>query len=130
MPIHVEWYDNQHKVICQRFEGIWTWEELSTSVKPVYDLAESVPYGVMLLIDMSQTTFMPHGNAALQGLNNLKNSSENVKKVVFVINSTVIKTFAGMVFGMMPKWRNRTQFVKTLAEGQELVTKWLAQPVL
>ena len=105
----------------QRFVGKWKWEDLSNSIKPVRDLTNTISGSVPLLIDLSQTDYLPGGNAMLHGMNSIRQSPRNINRVIFVIDSQLVKTFAEMVFSMMPVWRGRTQFVKTAQEGRQII---------
>src|SRR4051812_3828143 len=126
MPITTRWYDKEHRVIAQKFEGRWTWEELNREMAAMSDLASSVPYTLVLYTDMSGTNVAPSGNLLAQGRSGVANVPDNVTHIVIVIQSRLIEVFAGLVFEMVPKWRNRVKFAKTVAEGQELVAEALA----
>ena len=123
MPITIEWYDNQHRAIYERFIGQWTRDDLSVLAKQVDEFAVTVSWDVSILIDMSNAKSMPHGNAMMHGMNNLRQSPKNVANIVFVIDSHLLNTFANMVFGTIPTWRGRTRFVKTLQEGRQIIDK-------
>jgi hypothetical protein len=129
MPILTSWYDDDHRIITQKFDGNWTWDELNREMAVMATLADSVPYNLVLFTDMSSTTVAPKGNLIAQGRSGVANVPENVTQIVIVIHSRLIEVFAGLVFEMIPKWRNRVHLVKTLAEGQKLVAEAVAANV-
>lgn len=129
MPITVEWEDNSHQAIFLSFSGQWSWEDLSRSVHEIGQLADTVLGSVPLLIDMTATNYIPSGNAAQFGLNNLKFAPTNVCHIIIVNDSQMVKTLTTMVIAMSPTFRNRTRFVKTLEEGQKILNTLVRQPV-
>ena len=89
-------------------------------------LADSVPYNLVLYTDMSETNAMPSGNILAQGRSGVTNVPDNITQIIIVIQSRLIEVFAGLVFEMVPKWRNRVKFAKTVEEGQRLVGEAVA----
>ncbi len=128
MPITVDWEDNHHQAINLCFSGQWTWEDLSRSILEVGQLADTVLGSIPLLIDMTTTKYIPVGNAAQYGLNNLNFTPTNISYIIIVNDSQVIKTLISMVIAMSPTFCNRTRFVKTLEEGQQILNKHVRQP--
>jgi hypothetical protein len=127
MSISADWYDDDHRVWVERLEGDLTWDELNTALGQWKTTAESVPYNIVLLVDMSSIGSVPKGNLLAQGRSSSKFLPNNVNQIVIVIQSRLIEVFAGLVFEMMPKWRNKVKFVKTLEEGQKLVAEAIAK---
>ena len=123
MPIKTSWYDDQHRVVLQKFTGDWTWEELGQALKAMQSLPDPADGDWVVLNDMSETRIMPRGNVLMQGKMVFKQSPQNVSNIVFVLDSQMIKTFVRVVFDLMPSWRDRLQIAKTLEEGQRLVEK-------
>jgi hypothetical protein len=121
MSISTDWYDEEHRVIYQKFEGTWTWDELGRDQAQIAAFAKSVPYNLVLFTDMRETNIMPKGNVLAQGKSSIAHLPENVSQIIIVIQSRLIEVFAGLVFDMMPGWRNRVRFVKTIEEGRKLV---------
>lgn len=56
MAITAGWYDETQRVILQRYQGRWTWEELSIAAGTARALTASVPHSVVLFIDMLTLT--------------------------------------------------------------------------
>ena len=59
MPITTRWYDDDHRVIAQKLEGNWTWDELNGELEQMATLAASVSYDLVLFTDMSASTIIP-----------------------------------------------------------------------
>jgi hypothetical protein len=127
MPISLSWYDDQHRVIKLQFEGSWDWEELWRVQEEENKLAAAVSYNLIAFVDMSQTKLFPKGNILAQGRNSVTRLPDNLTLIVAVIQSRLIEVFAGLVIEMMPSWRNRVQFAKTVEEGQKLVAEAIAK---
>ncbi len=123
MPISINWYDENHQVISLQFEGNWDWDELRIAQEEEAQLASTVSHNLIALVDMSHTSILPKGNIVAQGRSSISNLPDNVTHIIVVIQSRLIEIFAGLVVDMMPSWRNRVQFVKTVEEGQHLVTE-------
>ena len=127
MPISTNWYDDEHRIITQNFKGAWTWDELSRALEEMATLADSAPYNLVLFTDMTGTNIAPKGNILAQGRSGVANVPDNITQIVIVIQSRLLEVFAGLVFDLVPKWRNRVKFVKTLDEGQKLVAEAVAK---
>ena len=121
MPITTRWYDDDHRVITQKLEGNWTWDELNGELEKMAALAASVSYDLVLFTDMSASKIIPNWNLLVQGRSRVAYVPDNVTQIVIIIQSRLVEVFAGLVFDMIPKWRNRVQFVKTVEEGQKQV---------
>jgi hypothetical protein len=127
MPISTNWYDDEQRVILQKFEGNWSWEELNREQAVMGTFANSVSHSLVLLTDMSHTHIIPKGNVLGQGKSSVANVPDNITQIIIVIQSRLIEVFAGLVFEMIPKWRNRVLFVKTVEEGQKRVAEAVAK---
>ena len=126
MPISTTWYDEDHRVIWIKFDVNWGWDELNKGLEEEAKLAATVSYNLVAFVDMSQTKVFPQGNILAQGRSTIGNIPDNVTQIVVVIQSRLIEVFAGLVIDMMPSWRNRVKFVKTVEEGQKLVAEAIA----
>lgn len=127
MPIRLDWYDNQHRAIIYHVTGHWTWEELRDTVSNLHNLADAAAGNIIMVIDISQSNILPPGNTVLNGQYMIRQLPENISSIVVIIESALIKTFMTMIFGMIPTWRNRMRFVRTVQEGQEVIDKLLEQ---
>lgn len=125
MPIAVEWYNEEQQAVIQRFDGNWNWPDLSESLVLINQLSEGQP--MPLLIDMSNTKIIPAGNVLLQTKSLSMKAPEHITHLVLVIDSHLIKTFINIIFNVIPSWRNRTQFARTIEEGHKLVDKIIAE---
>jgi hypothetical protein len=127
MPISLSWYDDQQRVVRLQFEGNWDWEELRLVQEEENKIAASVSYNLIAFVDMSQTKIFPKGNILAQGRSSVGRFPDNLTLIVVVIQSRMIEVFAGLIIEMMPSWRNRVQFAKTIEEGQKMVADALAK---
>jgi hypothetical protein len=130
MPISTSWYDEEHRAVVQRYVGKWTWDEFGRETENTRALAASVTYNLALLIDESQSTFMPSGNVLGNGRSAMTGMPENFVQVIVVINSRLVEVFANLLFDMMPRYRSRMKIVKTLAEGDQLMAAAIAKNVV
>ena len=127
MPISTTWYDEEHRVIGVKFDVDWGWDELRDSMEEEAKLAATVSHNLVALVDMSHTKVFPKGNILAQGHSTIVSLPDNITQIVVVIRSRLIEVFAGLVIDMMPVWRNRVKFVKTVEEGQQLVAEAIAK---
>lgn len=127
MSVALDWYDQQHRAVIYRVTGHWTWEELRDTVSNLHNLADAAPGNIIMVIDISQSNILPPGNTVLNGQYMIRQLPEKISNIVVIIESSLIKTFMTMIFGMIPSWRNRMRFVKTVQEGQEVIDQLLAQ---
>ena len=123
MPISTSWYDDEQRVIFQKFEGSWTWEDLGRGQEQLHTMASSVPYDVVLVGDLSHTSFMPQGNALSQGRTVFTKFPGNINPIIVVIQSRMIEVFTKIALDMVPGWRERVKFVRTLDEAKMLVAE-------
>jgi hypothetical protein len=127
MPISTTWYDEAHRVIGIKFDVNWGWDELRDGMEDEAKLAATVSHNLVAFVDMSHTKIFPKGNILAQGRSTIVSLPDNVTQIVVVIRSRLIEVFAGLVIDMMPVWRNRVKFVKTVEEGQQLVVEAIAK---
>lgn len=67
MPISTTWYDDEHRVILQQFDGKWTWEDATNELAVMNGLASSVSHNIVLFSDLSHTSLIPQGNIMARG---------------------------------------------------------------
>ncbi len=127
MPVSISWYDDTKHVIFQRYEGKWTWEDFSHASQETRTLADSVPHNMLLFIDMSQASQMPQGNVLSYGRTAFNTMPNNMRNIIVALQSHIVEVFAEVVIKMLPHWRNRVHFTKTLEEGQRLVAEAVAK---
>ena len=125
MAITAGWYDETQRVILQRYQGRWTWEELSIAAGTARALTASVPHTVVLFIDMSDSNQIPQGNVLSQGRAIFNMMPSNMTQIIVVAQSQIIEIFANLVVKMLPNWRNRVKFVKSIEEGKRLLAETL-----
>lgn len=127
MPITTGWYDDQNQVILVHYEKQYTWEELSINLTKMREMTESVEGNLVSIVDMSQTNSFPKGNILMQAKQIFRQVPQNFSDVIFVTESQMIRTFIGLVFDMMPSWRNKLQFAKTIEEADKLAKDAVAK---
>ena len=125
MAITAGWYDETQRVILQRYQGRWTWEELSIAAGTTRALTASVPHTVVLFIDMSDSNQIPQGNVLSQGRAIFNMMPSNMTQIIVVAQSQIIEVFANLVIKMLPNWRNRVKFVKSIEQGKRLLAETL-----
>ena len=69
MPITTTWYDTDHRAIVMRYDGKWSWDELNHELAVLIDLSASVSHELVILNELSQTSFVPEENNIAQGTN-------------------------------------------------------------
>lgn len=121
MPITVSWYDDRQQVILQRYDGRWSWQELSMAAAKVREMTGAVPHSVILFVDMSNSNQIPQGNVLSYGRDVFNMMPRNMVHIVVAAQSQVIEVFANLVIQMLPMWRNRVQFAKTAADADRMI---------
>jgi len=130
MSVSISWYDEAHRAIFQRYEAKWTWDDLLHASEETRTLAESVPYNVILFIDMSQGNQLPQGNILAHGRSAFNTMSPNITHLIVAMESRLFKTFAELTLKMLPQWRDRVRLVDTFEKGQRLVEEVIAENAL
>lgn len=123
MPIVTNWYDDEHRVITNRFSGEFTWEEINTALIDLEVLADSVDHGVVMFSDMRGCSVIPKGNAITPAKASMKILPSNLTQIIIVLDSRLIEVFATMLFDMLPAWRNRVRFTRRYEEGLHYVAE-------
>ncbi len=59
MPIHVEWHNEEKKVLIRTVEGHWTWEHWYTARDEAESMMATVSHPVTLVIDFTNSLGMP-----------------------------------------------------------------------
>ena len=127
MSISTRWYDDQHKVIILQFEGDWNWDDLWAAQEEENQLAASVSYPLVALVDFSQSNLLPKGNILSNGRTSINKIHDNVAQIIVYVQSRTIEVFTSLVVEMMPSWRNRVQVAKTLEDAQRLIAEAVAK---
>lgn len=127
--MNITWYDKPRGVLINRLEEGWTWEELRDSLQTIHELAAQANGDAIFIIDVSRARSLPPGNTMVNGQYMMRQVPENVRHIVILIESKLVKTFMTMVIGMIPAWRNRAHFVKSLEEANKLIDRLLEQQV-
>lgn len=127
MSISTRWYDDRQRVIILEFSSNWTWEEIKQAQETQAELAAAVSHPIIALVDLSQTNTIPKGNVLALGRSTFNNIPPNINLLILVIQSRLLEVFADLIVNMMPAWRNRIRFAKTLEEGQALVAEAVAK---
>lgn len=120
MPVSTQWFDNEHRVLEQRFEGDWLWEQVDNALLEAHVLAASVTHNVILICDLSQSNGLPKGNVLSPARSSLEQVPENITQIIFATQSRLIEVFATVVLEMVPRWKQHTKIVKSRDEAQKL----------
>ncbi len=123
MPIVTNWYDDEHRVIANKFSGEFTWTEINTALIDLEVLADSVDHGVVMFSDMRGCGVIPKGNAITPAKASMKMLPTNITQIIIVVDSRLIEVFATMLFDMLPAWRNRVRFTRRYEEGLRYVAE-------
>lgn len=86
MPITVQWYEEEQKNIQYDVVNIWSWQDLADAIEEAIALLDSVDYKVNLIIDFTNTTYIPP--VSIVHLNKVANAPTvnhpNTKKLIMV----------------------------------------------
>ena len=61
MSVHVEWWDDDKRIILYEFSGKWTWEEFYPAYHESIQMMDSVDYKVNFIMDLLQSQHIPPG---------------------------------------------------------------------
>ena len=120
MPVSTQWFDNEHRILAQRFDGDWGWEEVNDALVEAHLLAASVTHNIILICDLSLTNALPKGNVLSPARSSLTQVPKNITQIIFVTQSRLIEVFATLVLEMVPRWKQHTQIIKSREEAQKL----------
>ena len=120
MPVSTLWFDHEHRILAQRFEGDWFWDQVDDALLDAHVLAASVKHNIILICDLSQSNGLPKGNVLSPARSSLEQVPENITQIVFATQSRLIEVFATVVLEMVPRWKQHTQIVKSRDEAQKL----------
>lgn len=89
MTITVEWGDESRSVVCNHYEGNWTWEEYYEAARQTNELIKMVPHMVDVIVNM-KPGIMPKGGAGIGHAKAvLRAAPPNRRFVVIVINPLI-----------------------------------------
>ncbi|HEX2621144.1 MAG TPA: hypothetical protein VHL11_13375 [Phototrophicaceae bacterium] len=90
MGITLSWADDTKKVIIQKYEGSWTWEEFYNNSLVSTSMMESVSHTVHILADFRESGPLPFGGALTHARNSMSNLAANWGLLIIVSDSKLI----------------------------------------
>jgi hypothetical protein len=93
MPAYYEWYNEDKTIICEIFEGEWTWQEFSECIQGVAEEMKTVNHDVMILADYTKTNMMPLKGASIKiARDAMQLYPSNWRGLVIVSNNRLIQS--------------------------------------
>ncbi len=125
MGIRVDWDSQDKAIIKYIFEGYWTWPHMHEAVRQVYALMATVNYTVDVIVDLTESSFVPS-----EAIANARQLAVSVKPhanysgtTVYVGMNTLARTLlnaVSQIYYQMNQYHNFV-FVRNLAEAYKVI---------
>ncbi|MBZ0279156.1 MAG: shikimate dehydrogenase [Anaerolineae bacterium] len=125
MGIRVDWDSQDKAIITYSFEGYWTWPHMHEAVRQVYALMATVNYTVDVIVDLTESSFVPS-----EAIANARQLAVSVKPhtnysgtTVYVGMNTLARTLlnaVSQIYYQMNQYHNFV-FVRNLAEAYKVI---------
>ncbi len=128
MPIHVEWHDEEKKVLIRTVEGHWTWDEWYTARDEVESMMATVNHPVAIVIDFTGSRGMPP-KAIGQFTTLMSNPPDNLDITVMVGMNRMIQRIYDVgekIYSNLAEKR-RITLVPSMDEAHALIEERLKQ---
>ncbi len=128
MPIHVEWHNEEKKVLVRTVEGYWTWENWYTTRDEAESMMATVNHPVIAVIDFTSSLGLPP-RALGQVTTLLSNPPDNLDITIIVGMSRFIQAIYNvgekMYRGLAEK--RRMILASSMEEAQPIIEERLKQ---
>lgn len=124
MAISVNWHDEEQTIAYVHFTPGWTWDDFWGMNQSFNQLAQTVDYPIVLIVDMTgagmPAQFMPE-------LSKIANTSEerpaHLEFTVVVGLGVMLETVANIFTRLYKRATAHVQFVPTLDEALQTITR-------
>lgn len=124
MPVTVEWDNDDKTVVRMEMTGRWSWEEAFAGSERGYNLLESVPYEVGVIIDFSRSAGLPP-NAITHAKGMIQRRHSRTGLTVFVGANAVFMSLWGIfsrVYALFAQKQNSV-FASTIDEARAILAQ-------
>jgi len=122
MPIHVEWLNEDKRVILRTLSDQWTWDDFYLSQQDINQMLNEVSYPVDEIIDASTSTTLPQG-AISQFRRASEKTPDNLHLRLVVGSNSFYQLIFNILSKIIPHIKDRVVFVQTFEEAHTYLEK-------
>ncbi len=123
MPITLQWYNDEKRILIQEFTGNWSLDEYYPIIDESFTRAEASPYTIFMISDHTNNTSPPTRLLSIAGYMN-KRTSDNTQLQIVIGANTFIKTLAKIGEKFAPKATKDLRWVNTFDEALNLIENY------
>ncbi|MCA0454242.1 MAG: hypothetical protein LCI00_09740 [Chloroflexi bacterium] len=122
MPIQIQWFNDQKRIILWTIQGQWTLQEMHQAYSDGNALCAEVPENIVnALIDMTRSQSIP-SNIFSALTARVQTEMPNYDMAVIVSQNVLIKSFVN-IFNTIPALREKYIVFKTMDEALAFIEK-------
>lgn len=124
MTVQLVWEDEHERVLRFDMDATWTWDEFFAAKTESYDLINSVPHKVGVIINIaSRTALKP--NLLQNTRKALSDKHPNTFVVVVVVTDELARTAIGLLYDTIRFSAMRIEFAASLDKARALIEQRL-----
>lgn len=132
MGIDLYWENEEQSILLAEFSGKWTWDELHAVLYTIQKLSEERGHVLGAIIDVSKGLQLPGGSIlnreSLERFKQFLDMGADGKGPVAVVGmNPMVKSVLDAISMVDKSVTSDVYFVKTIAEGERLLSGWLRQ---
>jgi hypothetical protein len=119
--VTIDWLDSQKRIILITYhrDG-WSWDDFYRVLKQQYDMIESVPHSVDVIVDVRESHWMPRGGSLLSGIRKAENPHPRQGRTVIVGATGMVAAIAQTAMKLVSSKR-KFYFALTMDEAKTIV---------
>jgi hypothetical protein len=122
MTVQLVWEDVNKRVLRFDLDATWTWDEFFVAKTQSYDLINTVPHKVGVIINIaSRTALKP--NLLLNTRKALVDKHPNTFVVVVVVTDALARTAIGLLYDSIRFSSMRVEIADSLDEARRIIEK-------
>jgi len=119
--VTIDWLDSQKRIVLITYhrDG-WSWDDFYRALKQQYELVESVPHSVDVIVDVRNSHWMPRGGSLLSGIRKAENPHARQGRTVIVGATGMVAAIAQTATKLISSKR-KFYFASTMDDAKTIL---------
>lgn len=120
MGIHVEWDNQDHTTICQKFDRHWTWDDFYSAKHHADEMIDAAQHPVSIVMEMPSNVVIPP-NALSHGKHYIDTDHPHLYRIVVVSTNQLLQTLYDLFEKVYPMATQHIYMVGDLDKAREVL---------